>query len=154
MKPIEFEELKQAIQRAKEDRASTITQEQLKVMWDAFQRLEQQQQPTNIAIHTQEGIFYRNMGDIVRLQAERSYTFIHFLAPQKPLLASSNIGQFEEQFLNHPHFMKVHRSSIINLHQVDRYVKSDGGYLVMKDGESVSVSRAYRTTLLNRLGNL
>jgi len=154
LKPIGFDELQPVIQKALALAKNQISPQQIQVMLEAFQRLQQQLLPIKIAIATSTGILYRKMTDIVRLEADGNYTRFHFITEEKPVLASSNIGSFEQQFENHPHFMKIHRSSIVNLHHVDSYVKAEGGYLLMLDGSKVSVSKVYRMEVLKRLANL
>jgi len=54
-----------------------------------------------------------------------------------------------EEMLESPHFFRVHNSFIINLNKIKNYVKSDGGYLIMKNGDQVKVSRGKKETLLS-----
>ncbi len=154
LKPIGYEELQKVIQKGRDLAMPQFSNQQIQVMLEAFQRLQQQLLPVKIAISTSTGILYRKMTDIVRLEADGNYTHFHFNTEEKPVLASLNIGSFEQQFEHHPHFMKVHRSSIVNLHLVDSYVRAEGGYLLMIDKSKVSVSRVYRDEVLKRLSNL
>ena len=48
-------------------------------------------------------------------------------------------------------FARVHHSYLVNLNEVEKYVKGEGGYLVMSDGSTVDVSRARKDMLLNKL---
>jgi len=45
----------------------------------------------------------------------------------------------------------VHHSHLINLKEVCKYIKGEGGYLVMSDGASINVSRSRKEGLLKRL---
>lgn len=150
LKPIISRELQDALTRAKEQN-SNISPQQLQIMWESFQQLQEQQMPKNIAISTMEGIFFRQVKDIVRLKAENNYTRFIMATGEKDIIASNNIGKYEPQFDKHPDLMKVHRSSIINLRFVDRFVKSEGGHLVMKNGDTVSIAKIYTKELLRRL---
>jgi len=56
-----------------------------------------------------------------------------------------------EELLEDYSFLRVHHSSLINLNEVTRYVKGEGGYLVMSDGASINVSRSRKESLLKKL---
>ena len=48
-------------------------------------------------------------------------------------------------------FLRVHHSFLVNLNEVNKYIKGEGGYLVMSDDSTVDVSRSKKETLLNKL---
>ena len=154
LKPINKDELADAIEKAKKNREDKISREQLEILWETLQNLNQQKLPSRIVISTQDGVFFRQVKDIIRLDASESYTdFILQSAPPK-IIASQNIKKFEEQFEPYFEFMRVHRSHIVNLNFIDRYVKNEGGYLILQDGSKISVSKRYKDDLLDRLGRL
>mgnify|MGYP000070412258 CR=1 FL=1 len=155
LKPIALDRLKEALQKARQKHnANATTQMQFEVLLEAFHRFNEKKLPSRIGISTQDGIFFKEVKDIIRLEAKESYTNIIFTPGQKGILASINLGEYEEQFKSYPEFMRVHRSSMVNLNYVDVYVKSDGGYLKLKNGESVDVSKKYRNELIQRLSNI
>jgi len=45
----------------------------------------------------------------------------------------------------------VHHSHIVNLNAITRYIKGEGGYLVMADGSTVDVSRSRKELLIQKL---
>jgi two-component system LytT family response regulator len=151
LKPVSPEELKQAITKAREKVHENISQQQLQVLFDTIHNFQERKLPTRICISTSEGIFYKLVKNIIRLEAQQNYTAFSIADATRKILASINIGEYVEQFDPYVQFMKVHRSHLVNLEYVDKYVKADGGYLVMKDGSSVSVSRPFREELLERL---
>ena len=56
-----------------------------------------------------------------------------------------------EEMLEDYSFLRVHHSYIVNLNEISKYVKGEGGYLVMSDGSSVDVSRSRKEILLQKL---
>ena len=48
-------------------------------------------------------------------------------------------------------FARVHHSFLVNLNEVDKYIKGEGGYLVMSDGTTIDVSRSRKEILLKKL---
>ena len=72
-------------------------------------------------------------------KAEGSYTTFK-LTNGTNLLVSKHLKEYEN-LLVEQHFMRVHNSFLINLNEVKKYVKADGGYILMNNGETVSISR-------------
>lgn len=124
---------------------------QLEIMMDAIHKLQNQALPSRITISTSEGMIFKEVSDIVRFEAKDGYTSIVFTKGQKNILASINLGEYEEHFNSYPEFVRVHRSHMVNLKYVDRYIKSDGGYLLLYDGKTVNVSKGYKENLINSL---
>jgi len=155
LKPIAAQELDAALDRARSKLEEQTARQQLEVLYETLQRLEAQRLPTRLAIHTLDGILFREVETIIRLHAQQNYTEFHFSegSPTR-LLASINLGEYEEQFQPYPSFMRVHRSHLVNLKFVDQFLKTEGGALLMSDGSRVPVSRRYRDELLQRLQNL
>ncbi|MCB0587642.1 MAG: response regulator transcription factor [Phaeodactylibacter sp.] len=154
LKPVSEEELATALQKAHRKTKEKISEDQIQILLETLRNFEERKLPTRIAISTSEGILYKQVKDIVRLQAQQNYTEFSIMDHARKILASLNIGEYVEQFERYREFMKVHRSHLVNLHFVDRFVRADGGYLVMQDGTQVSVSRAYRDELLDRLEHI
>lgn len=153
-KPIDdIDELEAAIGRARNAKVEKISREQLDTLFSALREFENKKLPTRTAISTLEGVHYRHIMDIIRLEAKQNYTEFSWKNDKK-LLASLNLKKFEEQYEVYDYIMRAHRSHIVNLHHVETFVKSDGGYLEMVDGSKVPVSRAYREEVLAGLANL
>jgi len=150
LKPVDEEELAEAIERAEAAHEKKMSPDQLAILWETLANFHEKKLPTRLAITTSEGIHFKQVKDIVRFEADYGYTKFT-LVNQKELLASLNIGEYVDQFEIYHEFMKVHRSHVVNLHFVEKYVKSEGGYLVMNDGVPVTVSKLYRDELLDRL---
>jgi two-component system LytT family response regulator len=53
--------------------------------------------------------------------------------------------------LNFPQFFRAHKSYLVNLNYLDRYVRGQGGYLVLKNGDQIPVSRANKAELMRVL---
>ena len=50
-------------------------------------------------------------------------------------------------------FIRVHNSYLVNINEIEKYVKGEGGYLVMSDGTTVNVSRSRKELLLKKFLN-
>ena len=87
-------------------------------------------------------IEFIEIGSIVRCKAENNYTTF-YLKDGQQLVVSKTLKEFDELLVPY-HFLRVHQSHLINLNEMKSYIKSDGGYIRMKDGSSVSISRQHK----------
>ncbi len=153
LKPVSEEELAKAVQKAQKNLKEKILQGQIQVLLDTLRNFEEKKLPTRIAISTLKGIFFKQVEDIVWLEAEQNCTWFHMKSKSEKILAAINIGEYAAQFERYPQFMKVHRSHLVNLYHVNTFLKGDS-YLVMEGGAQVGVARPYRDELLERLAQI
>jgi two-component system LytT family response regulator len=100
-----------------------------------------------IAVPTSEGFELIPAEQILRCEADDNYTHV-FLKNKNKITACRTLKEVEEQLHDFPFFIRVHHSYIVNLNEVTKYVRGEGGYVVMSDGSSVNVSRSRKETLL------
>ena len=147
LKPVDEDELKIVIDRAKRHISSPLNEETLTKL---FETLQIQQPAFNkIAIPTIEGLELIKVDQIVRCSSDGNYTHIH-LSNAGPLLVSKTLKQVEEQLNSFSQFIRVHHSHLVNLFFVKRYQKGKGGNLVMEDNTIVPVSRSRKDELLSQ----
>ena len=115
--------------------------------------LQKIQQPNSsiqkIALPTMEGLLMVAVNSIISCESDSNYTI--FLLKNKQKLVVSRPLKEVEEMLEEYSFLRVHNSYLINLNEIEKYFKGDGGYLVMTDGSSIDVSRSKKDILLNKL---
>ncbi|GAA4469271.1 LytTR family DNA-binding domain-containing protein [Nibrella saemangeumensis] len=102
-----------------------------------------------LPIATMDGILLLPLSDIIRIEAMGSYTAFYCSKKQK-IVASKSISEFDHLCHNDT-FFKVHKSHIINLNFVEKYIRGEGGSVILADGSEVGVSRRSKAELLERL---
>ena len=132
LKPVDPIELKAAVEKLDASRAQ---QEQL----DLLSHNLNHTQDRRIALSTQEAVIFVQVSEIIRLQAEANYTRV-YRSGEDPVLLSGNLGHFEK-LLQDQQFYRPHQSHLINMQQVAKYVKSEGGFFEMTDGAQVPIAR-------------
>lgn len=102
-----------------------------------------------LAVPTSAGFLFLTTGEIIRLQSERNYTdFI--LSGNRKVVVTRSLKEYED-LLAPLGFFRVHHSHIVNLNHVTRYIRGEGGYLVLSDGSNVDVSRRRKEDFLSLL---
>lgn len=146
LKPVDREELQTAVQKVIK-RMQAPLPEQLKII------LEKIQHPAStsnkIALPTMQGLQMIAVESIVVCEADDNYTTL-ILKNNKKIVVSCTLKVIEE-LLEDDSFIRVHRSFVVNLNEVEKYVKGDGGYLVMSDGSEILISRNKKEELLKNL---
>lgn len=147
LKPVDIEELKTAIARV--DSSETLqTKKQIELLQQNMQHPKKQL--NKLAIPTLEGLLFFDINDIIHLEANSNYTFIHFLGKPK-ITASKTLKEFED-ILPENIFFRAHHSHLINLNYIKRYIKGDGGQIEMQNGNFVDVSRRKKEEFLKAIG--
>lgn len=96
-----------------------------------------------------QGLELVPINSIISCSANNNYTEF-YLADKRKILVSRTLKEMEELLEEHS-FLRVHHSHIINLNAITRYVKGEGGYLIMSDGSTVDVSRSRKELLMQKL---
>ena len=61
-------------------------------------------------------------------------------------MASKSLKEYEDILIHHS-FVRVHQSYLINISHINKYIKGDGGQLIMSDGTEIEVSRRKKDEL-------
>ncbi|WP_139856229.1 LytR/AlgR family response regulator transcription factor [Aequorivita sinensis] len=104
-------------------------------------------QKKKIVIPTLAGMEFIKIKEIIRCEGEDGYTRIYF-KNRKQILSSHSIGHFNSLLENHDFYL-VHKSHLINLHHIDKYLNE--GTVILKNNCKVPVSRNRRTDFLSRI---
>ena len=136
LKPIDPDDLVAAVSKAKGGKDKEASKkieallENLKRDGDALNK---------IALPSMEGLQFVELNEIMYCESQDNYTRF-FLTDGRRIMVSKTIKHFEDM-LDSSKFYRVHRSNIINLKYIDKYVKGEGGYVVLKQGPRIPVSR-------------
>jgi two-component system LytT family response regulator len=146
LKPIDREELQKAVQKAVSRMKHPLPQ-QIEIL---LQKLNQPTISVNkIAIPTMEGLQMIPVESVISCNADSNYTILLLKNKQK-IVASRSLKEIEEMLEDYS-FARVHNSWLVNLNEVEKYVKGEGGFLLMSDGTTIDVSRSRKEILLKKL---
>jgi two-component system LytT family response regulator len=149
LKPVDPEELVNAVSRFE-------SQHENKQSLDKkFKTLLSNVKPENklkkVGIPDGDGLIFINLADIIRCDSDGNYTYF-ILTSGKKIIVSRTLGEYEQMFMD-DNFFRVHRSHLINLEHVKKYIKGEGGYVIMSDNSQVEVSRRNKNEFLEKLSH-
>jgi two-component system LytT family response regulator len=147
LKPIDKEELRKAVAKLHQKTDHKLT-EQLDILLEKLGNKQASLQ--KIALPTGDGFELVPLENILHCASDSNYTHIVFKNGKK-LLVSRTLKEIEELLEGHP-FLRVHHSHLVNLNEITRYIRGEGGYVVMSDNTSIAVSRSRKDALLKVFG--
>ena len=146
LKPVDATELKTAVQKYRERRAP-VSQQQFEIL---VAKLRQPPAASaRIALPTMEGLQIIPIANIIFCSSSSNYTILTLKDKQK-LTVSKTLKEIEEMLEDH-RFLRIHHSYLVNLDEIKKYFRGEGGTVLMSDGSSVDVSRAKKELLLKKL---
>jgi two-component system LytT family response regulator len=89
---------------------------------------------------------------IIRCESDSNYTTI-FLKGEKNLLASKTLKEYDSMLTEYG-FERVHKSHLVNMDYVKKYIQADGGYLVLEDDSRIPVANRKKDQLMKLLKSL
>lgn len=96
-------------------------------------------------------LLFPKISDVLYCKAEGFYTQF-FLKDGSHVMVSKNIKEYES-LLPSEHFFRVHKSYLINLNEIKKYIKGDGGYIVMENGDTIPISIRKKEDFLKMIMN-
>lgn len=144
LKPIDPKELIAAVQKV-EKRKTLPSLEQFQVLLNQVRF--KGSDFTKMAVPTVEGYELIDTQQILRCEADDNYTHI-YLKNKSKVIACRSLKEVEAQLQGFPSFIRVHHSHIVNLNEVTKYIRGEGGYVIMSDNTTVNVSRSRKESLL------
>lgn len=147
VKPVEVEHLKMAVHNAFTKRNRREGNARLETL--LYNLINEKHVATRLAIPSHEGLQFIEMLDIIYLQAESSYTIIYLMNAPK-ITVTKTLKDFEE-ILPHTIFIRIHHSFIINKNRIRKYLKGDGGQVIMSDGSALDVARRKKDEFLRAI---
>ncbi len=147
LKPVDPDELKLAIQRHLDKQESH--QQKLELYKNLSQNIEKKNvKDFTLAVPSMEGTYFFKIDEIIRLEADRTYTHIH-LVNKKPFVASKTLKHFEEM-LEDSNFIRTHKSHLVNTKFISK-ISHDKETIELTNGTNVEVSRRKKDEVMKIL---
>lgn len=107
---------------------------------------------TRLAIPSDNEIIIQKISDIIYCEADSNYTALH-LVDGKKITVSKTLKEFEN-ILPETDFCRIHHSTLVNIAHVTKYIKGEGGYVLVTGGDHLDVSRRKKDSFIQKLNKL
>ncbi len=140
VKPIEAPELVESVSRVNKRRLEQKKQTQ------SFANLGLK---PKIPISSLNGVELVEVEQIIRCESDGNYTTI--ILPTRKITVSKTLKEIEKQLIDFPYFFRLHNSHVVNLNHIVKYIRGEGGSVILTNSEEIGVSRSKKTDLLDVL---
>ena len=147
LKPVMIDDLKLAINKVQSRINDRYNAQQLEWLKEMMQSGKTQEK--KIVLKDNDTIYFVKVTDIIRCQAEGTYTEFYIATSQK-ITVSRSLKEYEDLLLPYG-FMRVHHSHVVNKEKIQKFIKSDGGSLLLEGGHTVPVSQRRKAIVLSEL---
>ncbi len=148
LKPIAIKELQQSVDRLSKLRVHQ-TKEKIDVLRSSMN--ENKSQDDKIAISTTEGLEFIPIKDILHIESNSNYSKLYF-QNGRHLTVTKLLKDFEDMLAPY-HFYRVHNSHLINLNYIQKYLRGNGGRVMMQDGTEIEVARRKKEEFLKMIAS-
>ncbi len=146
VKPIDPQELQKAVHKVVAHFQKPIEQQ----METLLHKLNHPSKPVNkIAMPTIEGLQIIAINTLIYCESSSNYTTLYLKNTQK-IVVSKTLKEIQEMLEDYS-FIRCHHSYLVNINEVSKYVKGEGGYLVMSNGSNIDVSRSRKEMVIKKL---
>lgn len=135
LKPVEIELLQKAISKAEKKRSPKEFKDQISILKSSYKS----EDIKKIALPLLDGLTFVDIADIVVFSADGAYTNVVFKDRNK-ILVSKRLKFFEDLLENRPVFFRAHRSSLINVNFIQKYLKGKNT-IIMDNNLEISLAR-------------
>lgn len=150
LKPVDDEDLAAAIEKCKVSLKDKKPQLQFEHLFNNL--INKNPLDKTLALAASDGISFVKMSDILRVEANGRYAKFYLLN-KDTILVSKTLGDFEE-ILSANQFFRIHDSSIINLNHVKKYIRGDGGTVLLSDNTELDVARRRKDDFIKLIPKL
>ena len=137
LKPVDPDDLVKTIEKI-EKKKMPLLKEQIRLLMQQIHGHEKQT-VQKIALTTSDGMLFVSTSDIIFCESDSNYTWVN-LTDGRKILISKPMREIDET-LSGPDFYRIHNSFLINLNHIKKYVRGEGGYVIMANDSHVSISR-------------
>ncbi|MDP2723152.1 MAG: LytTR family DNA-binding domain-containing protein [Bacteroidales bacterium] len=146
LKPVEQEDMSLALEKIKQNKSDKDLKQKLDNLLTNINRIDK------IALPSLNGMEFVKLNEIIRCESDNNYTYFYLVSGEK-LLVSKTMKEYED-LLDGRGFFRTHKSHLINLHFMKKYLKGEGGTVIMEDGSEVLVSRRRKDEFMQILSKL
>lgn len=149
LKPVDTDELKNAVEKIKSMKGTVDLSDQIQKVLQT--NIHQQNTSQKISFAVDGKILLLKPAEILYCKSDGNYTEI-YQVEKKVIVVSKNLKEVARK-INHPNFLRIHNSYLVNTDFIMEYIKGDGGFVMMEDQTKIAVSRSKKNDLMQKIIN-
>lgn len=149
LKPIDIEELIAAVEKAKKQQLLNHAYNRNNSLGNLAADLKEQKGVNRLTLPIGQGHRFVDIEDIIHIEADSNYSIFHLKNAEK--ITVSKVLKDYEEILPEARFVRIHKSSIVNLKYVKEYNNKNGLTLLLSNGENIVVSRRRASDFFDKI---
>jgi two-component system, LytTR family, response regulator len=146
LKPVDIEDLRKALEKARKRVLGSISER----MTQLAQTMKGNTfKHSRLAVPSSDGLVFVTVDGILYCEASGNYTNIH-MADGRKFVVSRTLKEYEEM-LGDLDFFRIHNSYLINLNLIKKYIRGEGGQVVMTNDQALDVSKAKKKSFMDKI---
>jgi two-component system, LytTR family, response regulator len=146
LKPIDISDLRKAVEKARKRTVGNISARMDQLV---INLKSNSQKYFKLALPSHDGLVFVNIDDIIYCEASGNYTNIHMDTGQKYIIGRT-LKEYED-LLSDRDFFRIHNSYLINLGAIKKYIRGEGGQVVMSNDIYLDVSKLKKKYFLEKI---
>jgi two-component system, LytTR family, response regulator len=146
LKPIDIELLRKAVEKVRKRSGDNISQ---RVAQLAENLKGNSFRNSRLAIPATDGLEFVTVGEILYCEASGNYTNI-YMSDNRKFIVSRTLKEYED-LLQDQDFFRIHNSHLINLNAIKKYIRGDGGQVVMRNDKTLDVSKMKKKSFMDKI---
>jgi two-component system, LytTR family, response regulator len=146
LKPVDIEDLRKAIDKARKKIVGNISERMTQLAQtmkgNAFKH-------SRLAVPSSDGLVFVSVDGILYCEASGNYTNI-YMGDGRKFVVSRTLKEYEEM-LEDLDFFRIHNSYLINLNLIKKYIRGEGGQVIMTNDQALDVSKAKKKSFLDKI---
>jgi two-component system LytT family response regulator len=146
LKPVDIADLRKAIEKARKKIVGNISERMTQlaqtIKGNTFKH-------SRLAVPSSDGLVFVSVDGIMYCEASGNYTNIH-MGDGRKFVVSRTLKDYEEM-LEDLDFFRIHNSYLINLNLIKKYIRGEGGQVVMTNDQALDVSKAKKKGFLEKI---
>lgn len=147
LKPIDIEDLKRAVEKVEKRVGDSVSARIQQLMSNLKSSTGENYK---LALPTSDGLIFVKVSEILYCEASSNYTEIT-QADGKKHVVSRTLKEYEDLLTDYD-FFRIHNSYLINLNAVKKYIRGEGGQVIMMNDKALDVSKRRKESFLARIG--
>jgi two-component system LytT family response regulator len=145
LKPVDKDELDAAVRKAQ---AAVLGSDRTGMVEMLLRNMDRANGERPLALPVSDGYQMVHINEVLLCASSGNYTTLH-LRNNKTMVISRPIGHFEE--LLQKHFIRIHNEYLVNANHIVRYIRGEGGEVILSNGMNIAVSRRKKSELMGAL---
>lgn len=150
LKPLDINELKKSVNEVSQNLENKTQLHRAQILMNNLQAKEVKDK--KLVLPLIDGFEILKVAEILYCEAQDNFTIFHTTDGRKMMICRNL--KFYDHALSDFGFSRIHRSTLINMEYLKKYIKGKGGTVILENGKQLTVSNGKKEEFLKSISKL